>query len=185
MLDIEEANQVLNDADCLVSAERVQEAIQNIAKDIARDYADKNPLVLCVMKGAVFTASALLQHFRFPLEFDFLQVTRYRDQTTGGELEWRVSPSVSIRDRHVLVIDDIYDEGITLREIIKYCHEEGAGSVKVAVLTRKLHDRSINIPEIGYIALDVPDRYVFGCGMDYQGYFRNLNAIYAIKQDEQ
>lgn len=183
MIETKDAQSILNHSDCLLTAEQVEAAIKSMAGLVVAEYSDKNPLALCVMKGGAFTACALLQHLEFPLEFDFLQVMRYRNTTQGGNLEWRVKPSTDMAGRHVLIIDDIFDEGVTLREVVKYCQDHGAQSVKVAVLTRKLHNRSVEVPEVQYIALDVPDRYVFGCGMDYHGYFRNLNAIYAIKEE--
>ena len=93
-----------------------------------------------------------------------------------------MKPAAELKGRHVLIIDDILDEGVTLREIVHYCSGLKAASVEVAALTRKVHDRCVEGVGAKYIGLDVPDRYVFGCGMDYQGYFRNLNAIYALDQ---
>ena len=184
MLDLDKAHEILVEADCLYPAEQVEEAIELMAEKIIPDYELKNPLVLCVMKGGAFTACAVLKYLHFPLEFDYLQITRYRNTTEGGELEWIIKPSTVIKNRHILIVDDIFDEGITLEEVIKYCEAESALSVKVAVLTRKLHQRALQLPAVKYIALDVPDRYMFGCGMDYQGYFRNMNSIYAIGKSE-
>lgn len=184
MLSLEKAEQVLRAADCLFSAEDVASAVENMAQAVTQDYQQKNPLVLCVMKGGAFTACAMLQHLSFPLEFDYMQVTRYRNTTQGGELEWRIKPSTPMQGRHVLIVDDIYDEGVTLAGVIEYCKQQSVASVCVAVLTRKLHDRAVSIPEVKYIGMDIPDRYVFGCGMDYEGYFRNLNTIYALQEDK-
>jgi hypoxanthine phosphoribosyltransferase len=114
---------------------------------------------------------------------DYLQVSRYRNETSGGVFEWRVRPASELKNRPVLIVDDILDEGITLREIVAYCRGQGAADVKVAVLTRKLHDRCAKGVGADYIGLDVPDEYIFGCGMDYKGHFRNLNAIYALPTD--
>jgi hypoxanthine phosphoribosyltransferase len=119
---------------------------------------------------------------QFPLEFDFIQVTRYRNTTQGGEIEWRVKPNAEMAGRHVLIIDDIFDEGITLQEIVRFCRNEKAADVKVAVLAYKKRKRRIKDVVADYIGVDVPDRYVFGCGMDYQGYFRNMNGIYALSE---
>lgn len=184
MLQRDTATQILERAECLFSADQVTLALDKMAKPIHQEYRDKNPLVLCVMKGGVFTACSLLQRLQFPLECDFLQVTRYRESTRGGEIEWRVKPNVNLQDRHVLIVDDILDEGVTLQEIIRYCQAEKAGSVKVAVLTHKIHNRNVSGVEADYVALEIPDRYVFGCGMDYKGYFRNINGIYAIRETE-
>jgi hypoxanthine phosphoribosyltransferase len=183
-LELNKANQLLEKAECLFSADQVSRALDGMAKELHKTYRDKNPLVLCVMKGGAFTACALLQRLQFPLEFDFIQVTRYRDTTRGGEIEWRVKPNAEISGRHVLIIDDILDEGVTLREIVNYCSEKKAASVKVAVLTYKKHERGVKGITADYVALEIPDRYVFGCGMDYQGYFRNINGIYALSESK-
>jgi len=182
MLDLNQAYKILAEAECLFSANQVSLALDGVAKRIQKKYHDLNPLVLCVMKGGAFTACALLQRLQFPLEFDFMQVTRYRDTTKGGVIEWRVAPKVPIKQRHVLIVDDILDEGITLKEITEYCRREGAAGVEVMVLTYKKHNRIQSDVSAEYIALEVPDRYVFGCGMDYQGYFRNINGIYALPE---
>ncbi len=184
MIDLDKARKILANAECLYSADQVSSALDKIANDIKQKYCDKNPLVFCVMKGGAFTACALLQRLQFPLEFDFMQVTRYRDTTHGGKTEWRVKPKVNMTDRYVLIIDDILDEGITLQEIVKYCRAEGAASVELAVLVNKKHDRNHTGIKAEYTALEIPDRYVIGCGMDYQGYFRNINGVLAVKETE-
>ena len=184
MLDKEKANQILMDAECIYNDDQVSMALDSIADNIRKKYCDKNPLVFCVMKGGAFTACALLQRLQFPLEFDFMQVTRYRNTAQGGDVEWRVKPDVSIAGRFVLIVDDILDEGITLQEIVNYCQSEKAASVEVAVLTDKKHNRNKNRIKADYVALTIPDCYVVGCGMDYKGYFRNMNGVYAIKNVE-
>lgn len=180
MLSLEQARTTLNRADCVFSADEVEAALDAVAARIGADYADKNPLILCVMKGGAFTSAMLLQRMQFPLEFDYIQVTRYRNTTRGGEIDWRVEPDTSIEGRHVLIVDDILDEGVTLQAIVEYCRRRRAASVEVAVLARKRHPRVVDGARARYIALELPDRYVFGCGMDYRGYFRNFNGIYAV-----
>ncbi|MBN1380006.1 MAG: hypoxanthine-guanine phosphoribosyltransferase [Gammaproteobacteria bacterium] len=183
-MELSAANKILSEAECLFSADQVSLALDAVAKKMHKHYFDKNPLVLCVMKGGAFTACALLQRLQFPLEFDFIQVTRYRNTTQGGEIEWRVKPNADIAGRHVLIIDDILDEGVTLQAITEYCKKENAASFKVAVLTVKKRSGAGSGIQADYVALEIPDRYVFGCGMDYQGYFRNMNGIYALPDSE-
>jgi hypoxanthine phosphoribosyltransferase len=180
MLELSHLEAVLASAEVVHDERRVAAALDRMAAAIRRDYADKNPLVLCVMRGGLYAAAELYRRLDFPLQQDYLHVSRYRDTTRGGEIEWRVRPAAALNGRHVLIIDDILDEGITLREILAYCSGLAAASVEVAALTRKLHGRCVAGAGARYLGLDVPDKYVFGCGMDYQGYFRNLNAIYAL-----
>lgn len=176
-----EAQQLLNNAECVASADTVQAAIDRLAREIADALAGDLPLVLAVMGGAVVFAGQLLPRLCFPLEFDYLHVTRYRGNTRGGEVEWRVLPGQNVTGRSVLVLDDILDEGETLAAIRDKLHEMGAARVWSAVLTNK--DNGLDKPiQADFVGLEVPDRYVFGCGMDAYGLWRNLPAIYALKE---
>lgn len=177
-----EAQQLLDHAECVASAETVQAAIDRLADEIGRDLAGAFPLVLAVMGGAVVFAGQLLPKLGFPLEFDYLHVTRYRGKTYGSEIEWKVLPGQSVAGRHVLVLDDILDEGETLAAIRDKLLEMGAARVWSAVLTDKANGLAKPI-RADFVGLDVPDRYVFGCGMDAYGVWRNLPAIYALRED--
>ncbi|HEY3486692.1 MAG TPA: hypoxanthine-guanine phosphoribosyltransferase [Gammaproteobacteria bacterium] len=181
-MDLDHLQKVLSTADIIHTEQQVAHALDRMAAAIERDYRNLNPLMLCVMNGGLFTAAALYQRLQFLLQQDYMQVSRYRDNTRGGDIEWRAKPRASLDGRHVLIIDDILDEGVTLSAILHYCRENKAASVEVAALTRKLHARRVQGMTAKYMGLDVPDRYVFGCGMDYQGYFRNLNAVYALAE---
>jgi hypoxanthine phosphoribosyltransferase len=116
----------------------------------------------------------------FPLNYDYIHATRYRGEIRGGELNWIAKSSYSFQDRHILIIDDILDEGLTLAALVKHCKKEGAASVHAAVLVNKLHDRKADL-QADFVGLDVEDRYVFGYGMDYKDYLRNVPGIYAVK----
>jgi len=177
-----EAQKLLDHAECIASAEDVQAVLDRLADEIARTLADAFPLVLAVMGGAVVFAGQLLPRLRFPLEFDYLHVTRYRGTTQGGEMEWRVLPGQNVIGRNVLVLDDILDEGETLAAVRDKLLDMGAARVWSAVLTNK--DNGLDKPiRADFVGLDVPDRYVFGCGMDAYGLWRNLPAIYALHPD--
>lgn len=170
---------VLARAELLHPAERVEQAIGSLAAAIRTVLGDKDPLVLCVMNGAVIPAALLLTRLDFPLRLDHLHATRYRSTTQGGELEWLSRPRWPLRDEHVLVVDDIFDEGTTLELIVQDCQAAGTRSVHTAVLVEKLRARSCHYrPD--FVGLTVPDRYVFGVGMDYKEYLRNLPGIYAV-----
>jgi len=177
------AQEVLNNADQLHSAEDVQRAIDRMAKEITGKLKDTNPLVLCVMVGGLIPAGWILSRLGFPLNMDYIHATRYRGNTSGGKLHWIAEPSSPLTDRTVLIIDDILDEGITLKEIVASCYERGAKKVYTAVLVEKKHDRCIS-DKADFTGLEVEDRYVFGCGMDYKGFLRNLPAIYAVGENE-
>lgn len=178
----EQALIVLREADLLCSAERVSAALDRMAADIAARLADRDPLVLLVMKGALIPGAQLLMRLRFPCQIDYLHATRYGGMTRGGELHWLARPSTPLEERVVLVVDDIFDEGITLKAILDELRRSGIREVFSAVLVNKRHDRKEPGLKVDFIGLEVEDRYVFGCGMDYQGYLRNLPGIYAVKE---
>lgn len=175
-----EAQQLLDHADCIATPAQVQQALDRLADEIADALGDTQPLVLPVMGGAIVFAGQLLPRLRFPLEFDYLHVTRYRGNTTGGEMEWRVLPGQNVAGRQVLVLDDILDEGETLAAVRGKLESLGAARVWSAVLTDK--DNGLDKPiRADFVGLTVPNRYVFGCGMDAYGWWRNLPAVYALK----
>jgi len=176
----EQAQRVYAEADCLYTQQQVEEAIAGMAQRITAKLADKNPLVLAVMSGALIPAGMLLPQLDFPLHIDYLHASRYRGETSGGELDWRVHPRYPLAGRTVLIVDDILDEGLTLQAIVEACRNEGAAEVYSAVLVKKLHERNIGI-EADFVGLEVEDRYVFGYGMDYKEYLRNAPGIYAVK----
>ncbi|MDH5191889.1 MAG: hypoxanthine-guanine phosphoribosyltransferase [Gammaproteobacteria bacterium] len=179
----EHIKKVLANADQLYSADEVQKAVDKMAAEISDKLKDSNPLVLCVMVGGLIPAGWLLPRLHFPMNMDYIHATRYRGNTSGGTLHWIAKPSMSLDDRVVLIIDDILDEGITLTEIVKDCRAQGAREVYTAALVEKKHNRNMG-DKATFIGLEVEDRYVFGCGMDYKGYLRNLPGIYAVKENE-
>jgi len=171
--------QYLAQAELIHSDVAVNQAIFAIATQLNRDYGGESPIVLCVMGGAVFFAGQLLPKLQFPLELDYVQASRYHGGTEGKTLQWMVKPKDNISNRKVLILDDILDEGVTLSEIVAQCSLLGASEVKTAVLVEKNLIKSKPI-KADYVGLYVPDRYVFGCGMDVFGWWRNLPAIYAL-----
>lgn len=181
-VSLAEVEQVWREADCLFTREQVLAAIDAMAEAITLQLRGSNPLLLPLMSGATVIAGKLLPRLDFPLQLDYIHATRYRNQTSGDAVEWLVKPRHDLRNRTVLVIDDILDEGITLHEVMRWCEQQGASKVYSAVLVEKHHDRR-QPPELkaDFVGLDVPDRYVFGYGMDYRGYLRNAPGIYAVK----
>ena len=175
-----EIGQIQANAECLYDAGAVHRILDSMAADISTAMADSLPVILCVMNGGVIMTGHLLTRLTFPLEVDYLHASRYQGGTSGAEVEWICKPHIPLKGRTVLVVDDILDEGNTLAEILEYCRWAGAARVCSAVLVRKLHDRLVNGLVADFTGLEVADRYVFGFGMDYKGYLRNLNGIYAL-----
>ncbi len=175
-------SQYLQQAELIHSQKTVDTAIDAMAKQLNIDYANEHPILLTVMGGAVYFTGQLLPKLTFALELDYVQATRYHGKTVGTQLKWVVMPKDSIKNRSVLIIDDILDEGLTLRAIADQCKQQAAKDIKVAVLVEKLLNKAKPI-NANYSGLSVPNRYVFGCGMDVNGWWRNLPAIYALSNN--
>ena len=181
MLDAELAWRVLNEAEVICDEQTVSSAVHRLAGQITEKVGGKVPVVLSVMGGGVVFAGQLLPLLRFPLEFDYVHATRYRGDTRGGRIDWVVRPRISVSGRTVLIIDDILDEGRTLAEIRRWLLQEGATNVYTAVLADKEIGKEKPL-HADFVGVTVPNRYVFGFGMDVRDAWRNLPAIYALKE---
>lgn len=182
-VDLEEIKNVYIESDLLYSEIEVEQAIKRMAAEISAQLADSNPVAFPIMNGGLILGGKLLTQLNFPLEAGYMHATRYRNTTKGHQLEWKVRPHIDFTDRPVLIIDDILDEGHTLVEIINFCKAKGAKDIKIAVLVNKKHNRKA-APDLkaDFIGLETEDRYLFGYGMDYKGYWRNAPGIFAIKK---
>ena len=180
-LSNEELQRVLANSDCLISRQEIEFTYNRLAEQLNLHYAGLNPLILVVLNGGLIPAGQLLTRLNFFHRVGYLHATRYRNNSGGG-LEWRAPPSVPVRDEHVLLIDDIFDEGITIRAVAQELEKQHPASLKTAVLLNKLHDRKVRDFCPDFVGREVVDRYIYGCGMDYHGYFRHLAGIYALKE---
>jgi hypoxanthine phosphoribosyltransferase len=180
MLSRHEAQEALINSEIIFSEQQVQAAVERMARDINTVMGEMHPLVLSVMGGAVVFTGQLLPLLRFPLDFDYVHVSRYGNRQQGGELKWKVAPHENVRGRVVLVVDDILDEGETLHAVKKRVMELGATEFYSAIFADKLNGITKPI-RADFVGLQVPDRFVFGYGMDVHGAWRNLPAIHAMK----
>lgn len=180
-MDLQKAKAMLANAEVVHDEKAVQEALDQVAKAITTRLVDKYPLVLCVMTGGVVFCGQLMTRLQFPLDFDYLHATRYGPDTQGGKISWRTAPWTSVKGRTVLVVDDILDEGLTLAAIVDSLKHLGAETVLTAAFADKLNGKQKPITA-DFVGLTVPDRFVFGYGMDVNGAWRNLPAIYAMKE---
>ncbi|MDD5266582.1 MAG: hypoxanthine-guanine phosphoribosyltransferase [Methylococcales bacterium] len=177
---LKEIRHIQATADLLYSEKEVEAALDIMAEQINGLLADRNPLLLCVMNGGIVVAGKLITRLSIPLTIDAINASRYQNQTAGGSIEWILKPGTPLKNRTVLIIDDILDEGFTLAAIYYYCLEQGATSVYSAVLVNKMLDHEKPVTA-DFVGLEVENRYLFGYGMDYKGYLRNAAGIYACK----
>lgn len=181
----EKAKDILKNAELIHDAAAVQNAVVRVAHELNQHFENDDstalPLVLGVMGGGVVFTGQLLPHLVFPLEYDFIHVSRYDDDERGGQVVWKVIPRQNVEGRTVIVLDDILDEGETLAEVRKRLLDMGAAEVILAVFADKIRDDNKKASVADYFGLTVPDKFVIGFGMDIQGYWRNLPDIRAIE----
>ncbi|KTD21731.1 hypoxanthine-guanine phosphoribosyltransferase [Legionella londiniensis] len=171
---------------CLYTTKEVEAALDRMAINIHEKLHDKNPILLCVMIGGLVPMGNLLPRLDFPLEVDYVHATRYRGEIQGGKLRWIVKPRVDLRDRAVLVVDDILDGGVTLAAILNEVKAMGAAEVYSAVLVDKHHKRVKNgLDKADFVGLEVDDHYIFGYGMDYNEYLRNAPGIFVVAPEHE
>lgn len=179
-MDAEKASTILEQADLIFDRAAIDKALSELATKINTELSGTDPVVFCAMNGALIPCGMLLPRLNFPFKIDYLHASRYQEKTSGSELQWIKKNSLSVKERVVLIIDDILDEGITLKSMSDFCVNQGASRVYTAVLAHKIHNRG-NDFKADFVGLELVDRYVFGMGMDYKGYLRNLPAIYAVR----
>ena len=182
----EEVRKVFSKATCLYSRSDIESALEKMATQISYELSHTNPLILCVVVGGIIPLGNLLIHLDFPLEVDYVHVSRYGDEIKGGQLHWKVKPSVSLQNRTVLIVDDILDGGVTLGELVRFCEHNGAEEVYTAVLVDKQHEREEGgVLNADFTGLEAEDRFLFGYGLDYKGYLRNAPGIYMVAPEHE
>ncbi|MDX1914177.1 MAG: hypoxanthine-guanine phosphoribosyltransferase [Methylophilus sp.] len=167
---------LLEQSRLIFSASEVDCAIDRVADAINATAIDKPLVIMCVMTGGLYFCGKLLSKLTMPVELDYVQVNRYREDLRGGDIRWTKFPTVDLNQKTVILVDDILDEGITLRAAYDQCVALGAAQVLTAVLTDKKNHQNKPI-SADFFGLEVPDAYVFGCGMDVHGWWRNLPEI--------
>lgn len=171
-------------ATCLYTKAEVEIALDRMAIEISQQLADKNPLFVCLVVGGIVPLGNLLVRLDFPLEVDYIHATRYRGTTQGGQVQWIAAPKRSMKNRSIIIVDDILDGGLTLTKTIDYCYQQGAKKVYTAVLVDKHHTREPGgLLKADFTGLIVENVYVFGYGMDYKEYLRNAPGIFAVAEE--
>ena len=163
--------------------DQITEIVARMAGDIEADLAAENPIVIPILIGGAYTAVRLCEYFGFPYEVDSVRVARYGPTMASGELHWYARPCLELDGRHVLLVDDILDKGVTLHAVERELRRMNAAAVSSAVLIRKQLEPGIERPAVDYVGADAPNQYLFGCGMDLEGRWRGLPELYAVDPD--
>ncbi|MCV6615004.1 MAG: hypoxanthine-guanine phosphoribosyltransferase [Cellvibrionaceae bacterium] len=170
---------VWESSQCLFDEASLAQAVTKMAAAIERSLGDSKPLLLCVMNGGLVTAGRLLPLLQFPLQFEYVHAAsraRLRDEAS----RWPALSKLDLTGRHILLLDDIHDRGLSLTQLRDYCRRKGAVSVKTAVLVEKKHPRKSRPVPVDFFAVQVDDQYIFGAGMDYKGQLRQAPGINAL-----
>lgn len=183
-MQIQQALEIHQDAEQLFTQEDVDQAIASLAGRLTPQMENEFPLLMCVMNGGLYMTGQLMRYWEFPLTVDYVHATRYRLSTLGRDVLWKAYPQNSLKDRHVIIVDDIFDQGYTLEEVKKYCMAQGAKKCTSVFLIRKSHERKKADIEADHVALECEDIYVYGSGMDFHSHFRNVSGIYAIPHEK-
>jgi hypoxanthine phosphoribosyltransferase len=178
--ELTQLQEVRRSARVLYSAREIESAIAKMAAAAAPVLIDQNPVVLPVLLGGLFTAVRLCAYFDFPYELDRLEAGRYGHSESGGEVEWRVLPALQLQKRTVLVVDDVLDRGVTLAAVHSMLERVGVAAIYTAVLVDKQTVPPLPRPTVDFVGVQAGSEYLFGCGMDYRGYWRGLPELLAV-----
>ncbi len=182
-LENHELEDVIQRSECLITEARIAAAYDKLAATLNLHYNNLNPIILVVLNGGLIPAGHLLTRLSFAHRMDYIHATRYQNNQGTNELIWKATVDLDLEGEHVLLVDDIFDEGITLKNIVQELLVQQPESLKTCCLLNKNHDRKVEGFNIDFVGTTVEDRYIYGCGMDYHGYLRHLPGIYALKED--
>lgn len=169
----------------LITTEKIVARIRELGAEIARDYSGRNPLLIGVLKGAFLFLSDLMRAIDIPLNVEFIAISSYgAEMRTSGEVRILKDLDVAIEGRHILVVEDIVDTGLTLSYLLANLKSRGAASVKLAALLDKYERREKEVP-IDYLGFKIPDKFVVGYGLDFAEQYRNLPFIAVLKNPEE
>lgn len=167
----------------LISEEQLEKRIKELAAEISQDYASKNPVMICLLKGSVSYFAHLCEQMYIPLEYEFLRASSYHGANTTGEVKLLHVPTISLENRHVIIVEDIIDTGLTLKAIKKVMEDMHPASLAITTLLDKPVRRLVDGVTPEYVGFTVPDEFVVGFGLDYNEQYRNLPYIGVLKKE--
>jgi len=183
MIPLETIKTMQDNAQCLHDMDAINAALDRMAIEITAELKDQRPIVMTVLNGSIVPVGHLVTRLLFPLQLDYLHVTRYQGKMHASQLHWLAEPRIPLKDRVILIVEDILDAGVTLAEVIKYCEAEGAAKIYTAVVVDKKHQRAEGgLAHADFTGFLVEDLFLIGFGLDYEGYLRNLPGIYAVTE---
>jgi hypoxanthine phosphoribosyltransferase len=173
----------LSNLEMLYSEQEISEAVHRLAREIKAEYADKNPVIVGVLKGVFVFAADLIRLLDFPLEIEFVVLSSYGPgrKVSSGEVRMVKPPHISLKNRHVLVLEDIIDEGRTIDFFLHYLERKSPASVRVCAMFNKPSKRKIAV-KVDYFGLTVPDAFLVGYGLDFDEKYRYLPALYKLEE---
>ncbi len=160
----------------------ILESVDRISKQICSDLHDKNPLFVCVLNGAFMFASDLMKHFDFPCEITFIRLKSYQGTTSSGKIKEVEGLVENVKDRHVIILEDIIDTGHTMQYLEQTILLKQPASLRIATLLFKPEALQANV-KADYVAMEIPNDFIVGYGLDYNGFGRNLRDIYKVKKN--
>lgn len=182
--DLENAVELRKKAEVLFDHDTIVSTITRIASEMNAALSEKNPVFLCVMNGAVVFMGQLMTQLNFPLQIDYVHVTRYQGDIEGREIHWVAEPNIPLANRTVVIIEDILDGGLTMSAVIEFCNEHGAKEIFTAALVNKERAREVGgVDRCDFVGLSVDDKFIIGYGLDYKGYLRNEPEILVVNSD--
>lgn len=171
------------DLEVLISEEQLQARIRELGAEIARDYAGRRPELICVLKGAMIFMSDLMRSIDLNLSIDFIAVSSYgKGKTSSGEVRIIKDLDEPLEGRHIILIEDILDTGLTLSYLLNNFRSRGATSISIVTLLNKPERRKIEV-NADYVGFEIPDKFVVGYGLDFDERYRNLPYIGVVRQD--
>ncbi len=185
MVTLDKVKAVQASAELLVDLKTLHAAFDRMAAKMTQELAEQDPILLCVMNGGLLTMAELLTRLDFPLQCDYIHASRYGGETTGSDqLQWKRFPASKLKNRVVVIVDDILDAGVTLAAMVEYCGYQKTKKVYTAVMLDKPEGREpAGLQKADFVGLEIPNRFVFGYGLDYFEYLRNVPGIYAVADE--
>lgn len=165
-----------------LEAEKVAERVEQLAQQINLDYKGKYPLMVGILNGAFMFTSDLAKHLDIPVEITFMRLSSYEGESSTGEVKQLIGLGEEIKDRHVIIVEDIVDSGLTMQALTQQLEQFSPASIKLSALLLKPKALKCEV-NIDYLGFEIENDFVIGYGMDYNGYGRNLNTIYQLKSE--